>query len=60
MPVVEVYMWAGRSREQKKNIIKGITGVFVKEGVPAEAVTVILHDIEKGDWGTAGKPADEA
>ena len=42
------------------NIIKGITDVFEKEGVPADAVTIILHDIEKGNWGTAGKPADEA
>jgi 4-oxalocrotonate tautomerase len=60
MPVVEIYMWAGRSREQKKNIVKGITDAFVKEGTPAEAVTVIIHDIGKGNWGTAGKLADEA
>ena len=52
-------MWAGRGREQKKNIIKGITDVFVREGVPPAAVTVIIHDVEKGDWGTGGKPADE-
>jgi len=60
MPVIEVHMWAGRSPEQKRSIIKGITDIFVKEGIPAEAVTVILHDVEKGNWGTAGKPADEA
>jgi 4-oxalocrotonate tautomerase len=60
MPVIEVYMWAGRSPGQKKNIIKGITDVFIKEGVPAEAVTVIIHDIKKENWGTAGKAADEA
>jgi 4-oxalocrotonate tautomerase len=60
MPVIEVHMWAGRSREQKKNVIKGITDVFVKEGVPAEAVTVILHDVPKENWGTAGKSCDEA
>lgn len=60
MPVIDVHMWAGRTQEQKKNIIKGITDVFVKEGVPAAAVTVILHDIPKEDWGTAGKSADEA
>ncbi|HTY90357.1 MAG TPA: tautomerase family protein [Methanocella sp.] len=60
MPVVDVYMWSGRTPEQKKSIIKGITDVFVKEGVPAGAVTVILHDIPKENWGTAGKCADEA
>ena len=60
MPVIDVYLWEGRSREQKKEIIKGITDIFVKQGVPPQAVTVILHDIKKEDWGTAGKPADEA
>jgi len=60
MPVIDVYMWAGRTPDQKKNIIKGITDVFVKEGAPAGAVTVILHDIPKENWGTAGKSADEA
>ncbi|MEM1550204.1 MAG: tautomerase family protein, partial [Candidatus Methanomethylicia archaeon] len=42
MPVVHVYMWAGRTPEVKEKIIKGITEVFVNLGVPAEAVTVIL------------------
>jgi 4-oxalocrotonate tautomerase len=60
MPVVEVLMWSGRTRDQKRKIIKGITDVFVKEGVSPEAVTVILQDIDKSDWGMAGKPADEA
>ncbi|MEM3542336.1 MAG: tautomerase family protein [Candidatus Methanomethylicia archaeon] len=27
--------------------------------MPAEAVTVILHDIEKSNWGIAGKPASK-
>jgi 4-oxalocrotonate tautomerase len=60
MPVIEVFMWSGRTPDQKRNIIKGITDVFVKEGVRPEAVTIILHDVDKSDWGTAGKPADEA
>jgi 4-oxalocrotonate tautomerase len=60
MPVIDVYLWDGRSREQKKDIIQGITDVFVKQGVPPQAVTVILHDVKKENWGTAGKPADEA
>ncbi len=60
MPVIEVHMWAGRTPEQKKNIVKGITDVFVKEGVPPGAVTIILHEVPKENWGTAGKCADEA
>ncbi|MEM2137304.1 MAG: 2-hydroxymuconate tautomerase family protein [Candidatus Methanomethylicia archaeon] len=59
MPVVHVYMWAGRTQEVKEKIIKGITEAFVNVGVPAEAVTVILHDIDKSNWGMAGKPASK-
>lgn len=59
MPVIEVQMWEGRSRDAKKRIVAGLTEVFVKEGVPPEAVTVILHDVKKENWSTAGKMADE-
>ena len=59
MPVVDVYMWEGRDREAKKRIVAGITDIFVREGVPPQAVTVILHDIKKENWGMAGKMSDE-
>jgi 4-oxalocrotonate tautomerase len=59
MPVVDVYLWEGRDREAKKRIITGITDLFVKEGVPPQAITVILHDIKKENWGIAGKMCDE-
>ena len=59
MPVIEVNLWEGRTREQKKRIAKAITDAFVKEGVPADAVHVIFHDIKKENWCIAGKPCDE-
>ena len=59
MPVIEVSLWAGRSREQKKRIAKAITDAFVKEDVPASAVHVIFRDVDKGDWCIAGQPCDE-
>jgi len=52
-------MWAGRTQEVKEKIVKGITDVFVNLGVPAEAVIVILHDVEKSNWGSAGKLASK-
>ncbi|HEY3422092.1 MAG TPA: tautomerase family protein, partial [Methanocellaceae archaeon] len=54
MPVVEICLWEGRDRDAKKRIVAGITDLFVKEGVPPQAVTVILHDIKKENWATAG------
>ena len=55
MPVVEVKMWEGRTEETKAKIISGITDVFVSLGTPASAVTVILTEYSKKNWGEAGK-----
>ena len=57
MPVVEVKMWEGRTKEAKEKIIKGITEIFVELNTPAEAVTVIIYDVPKQNWGSKGKPS---
>lgn len=55
MPVIHVELYEGRSKEVKQRIVAGITDVFVNEGVPSEAVTVILTDIKKENYGSNGK-----
>ena len=60
MPVVHVHLFEGRSKDAKKRIISGITDVFVREGVPAEAVTIVLHDLKKENYGQAGRSADDS
>ncbi|MFX0125464.1 MAG: 4-oxalocrotonate tautomerase family protein [Candidatus Hodarchaeota archaeon] len=60
MPVVHVHIWKGISEERIKEIIEGITNVFVKTGIPAQAVEVIIHEIPKAHWGIDGKPATES
>jgi len=59
MPVVIVEMWEGRTVEQKKQLVEGITAVIVNTGVPLEAVQVILKDNPKHNWAIAGKLASE-
>jgi len=59
MPVVTVRMWEGRTVEQKKQLVEGITETFVRIGVPREALHVIIHDIPKHNWGHAGKLTSE-
>ncbi|RLI41235.1 4-oxalocrotonate tautomerase [Candidatus Bathyarchaeota archaeon] len=59
MPVVEVKIWEGMPKEDKAKIIKGITEVLTDLGIPAEAVTIIIHDIPKHNWGSKGKPHSE-
>jgi len=59
MPVVTVGMWAGRTIEQKKQLVQGITAVMTNLGIPAEAVHIIIKDIPKHNWATGGRLASE-
>jgi len=59
MPVVKVDMWKGKTEEQKEKLIEGITKAFVKIGIEAEWVTVILNEVPKNNWGMSGKQASK-
>ncbi len=59
MPVVIVEMWAGRTPEQKKKLVKGLTEAFVQIGTPAELVQIILKDNAKSCWAISGKLCSE-
>ncbi len=59
MPVVTVEMWEGRTIEQKKQLVEGITASFVKIGTHPEAVQIIIKDVPKHNWAIAGKLAAE-
>ncbi len=59
MPVVTVEMWAGRTIEHKKQLVEGITSVMTDLGIPPEAVQIIIRDVPKHNWATAGKLASE-
>jgi 4-oxalocrotonate tautomerase len=60
MPVVDVKMWKGLSKEAAEKIISGITKVFADLGIPERAVEVIIHEIPKEHWGIGGMPASKA
>ena len=56
MPVVTVDWYEGRTPEQKKKVIEGITEVLTKvAGVPPEATWVVIRDLPKTNWGMGGK-----
>ncbi|MBI4186746.1 MAG: 2-hydroxymuconate tautomerase family protein [Chloroflexi bacterium] len=59
MPVIVVEMFEGRTAEQKRQLIDGLTSAFVKIGTPAEAVQIILKDNSRHNWGIGGKLASE-
>jgi len=49
-------MFPGRTRDQKRELVRELTESFVSTcGGPASAVTVVLTDVEKEDWGSAGE-----
>jgi len=57
IPVVIVEMWSGRTEEQKRLVIKGITKVFEDIGVKPEHVHIIIHEVPKNNWGISGEQA---
>jgi 4-oxalocrotonate tautomerase len=58
-PIVIVEMWAGRTEEQKRLIIKGITKAFEDIGVKPENVHVVIHEVPKSNWGIGGEQASK-
>jgi 4-oxalocrotonate tautomerase len=55
LPVVQVSVWAGISKENKEKIVEGITRVLEELGIPKEAVTVIIYEAPKTNWATGGQ-----
>ena len=55
MPHVTVELLAGRTLDQKRRMIAGITDVLVKEGdARKEMVNVVFSEVTKKDWGRGG------
>ena len=48
-------MFRGRSRDQKRLLVRELTDTFVRvAGGKPESVTIILEDVDKEDWGASG------
>ena len=56
MPTIIVHMTPGRTDDQKRQIVKEITQVFVRQGVPAKGVTVILNEVPAMHYALEGEP----
>ena len=60
MPVVTIDMWEGRTIEQKKQLVEGVTSVIVEKlGIAPESITIVIRDNPKHNWATGGKLASE-
>lgn len=56
MPIIRVEMFKGRSREQKRALVKEMTEGFLRAcgGNPA-GIHVVITEKEKEDWGSGGE-----
>jgi len=58
MPFVRIDLWKGRNKEKKKELIKKVTSAVVDAiDCRAEAVQVVINEVEKDNWGIGGTPA---
>ncbi|WP_413300086.1 2-hydroxymuconate tautomerase [Bacillus sp. 1P10SD] len=57
MPIVQVHLLEGRSKELKQQLISEITAAVSRTlGNSPETIRVLLHDIPPENWGVAGLP----
>ena len=55
MPIIHVHLIEGRSIEQKRAMVEKVTqAVCETVNVPPEHVKIIMHDMAKHDYATAG------
>jgi 4-oxalocrotonate tautomerase len=60
MPVVVIYMWAGRTEEQKRKLVKEIYRAFNESlGTQEKDLHIVIQDVPKNNWGLGGKLASE-
>ncbi len=60
MPNITIQWYAGRTPEQKRQLVAAITEAMVKIGkTTPEQVHIVFQDVEKGDWGNKGRLASD-
>ncbi len=55
MPIVIIEMHEGRTIEQKKQLVEGITSAFLKIGTTSEDVKIIMNDNPPHNFALGGK-----
>ena len=55
MPIITVQMYDGRSMDQKRELVKGVTDVVARvTGNAPEAVHVIIQEVKRENWANGG------
>jgi 4-oxalocrotonate tautomerase len=57
MPIIQVHLLEGRSREMKQQLISEITAAVSRTlGNSPDTIRVLLNEIPHENWGVAGLP----
>ena len=61
MPNITIQWYAGRTDQQKREIVQVITDAMVRIGkTTADQVQIVFQDVEKTNWGVKGGLASDA
>ncbi|WP_314065213.1 2-hydroxymuconate tautomerase [uncultured Vagococcus sp.] len=56
MPIINIQMLEGRTPQQKEMLIKEVTEAVVRTtGAKKEAVSIVISDMKKENYGHAGE-----
>lgn len=56
MPIVQMELLEGQTTQKKRELIKNITDTICQTiNCPPEAVTIVIRDMPKTQYGVAGK-----
>ncbi|MEW8985593.1 MAG: 4-oxalocrotonate tautomerase [Bacillus sp. (in: firmicutes)] len=61
MPIIQVQMIEGRSKEKVAEVIQNITNTVAETlDAPKESIRVLVTEIPKTHWGVAGVPKSKS
>ena len=56
MPIIRIEMVAGRSAEQKRELVEALTRETARiAGTSPSSIFVVIEDVAKENWGVGGK-----
>ncbi len=61
MPNITIQWYAGRTDQQKRDIVAAITDAMVRIAkTTPDQVHIVFQDVEKADWGVNGRLASDS
>ncbi len=55
MPIIRVEMYKGRTREQKRALVRELTDAFLRTcGGKPDSLQIVISDVDQEDWGSGG------